>query len=241
MVSRFGGLWAFGFNGDGHVFHVYFCFLRTHTHTSIVMHHTFTRPFDLSEGNAACILPWQRDQIRRDCGGISAAVRSRPSYGDTKKLTLVGQTSLLDAEFDRAEAQARAHIASNFVKGVTCVGDHPASTKPEVAQKKAKTEADASTLSMMQQQHMQMMMLMMNQMTHQTMLQSVALAQPVVPASAEPLKVAVPIQMGYGGGTELLRPRIVRGNIRGADTEGRCRGRYGADTGAGTEGRCRGL
>ena len=111
------------------------------------MHDTFTRPFDLSEGNAACILPWQRDQIRRDCGGISAAVRSRPSYGDTKKLTLVGQTSLLDAEFDRAEAQARAHIASNFVKGVTCVGDHPASTKPEVAQKKAKTEADASTLT----------------------------------------------------------------------------------------------
>ena len=76
----------------------------------------------MEAGAKACILPWQRDEIRDTCGMISAAVRPRPSYGDSpegpiKKLTLVGPPL---SDFPKALAAATEYIKENFEKGITC-------------------------------------------------------------------------------------------------------------------------
>ena len=71
----------------------------------------------MEAGAKACILPWQRDEIRDTCGMISAAVRERPSYEGLKKLTLVGPPL---SDFPKALAAATEYIKENFEKGITC-------------------------------------------------------------------------------------------------------------------------
>ena len=88
--------------------------------------HTYLRPLDLEEGDLGCLLPWQRDDIAARCSGIRAGVRKR-RHG--KQLTLVGEEPLGEDWFQLAESNARAHVASNFAKGITSVTDHPGSTK----------------------------------------------------------------------------------------------------------------
>ena len=82
----------------------------------------YTRPFDLEEGNDACLLPCQREDIREKCGKISASVRSRSAFPDTKKLTLTGPPS---SDFVLAKALAEKAIAENFAKNIKCLKDVP--------------------------------------------------------------------------------------------------------------------
>ena len=103
--------------------------------------HTYLRPLDLEEGDLGCLLPWQRDDIAARCCGIRAGVRQR-RHGNC--LTLVGEVHLADKWFQLAESNARAHVASNFVKGITSVTDHPGSTKPEKKAKHAQHRQEAA-------------------------------------------------------------------------------------------------
>jgi hypothetical protein len=103
--------------------------------------HTYLRPLDLEEGDLGCLLPWQRDDIAARCCGIRAGVRPRR---DGNKLTLVGEVALSEEWFQLAESNARAHVASNFVKGITSVTDHPSSTKPEKKAKHAQHRQEAA-------------------------------------------------------------------------------------------------
>jgi hypothetical protein len=59
-------------------------------------------------------------------------------------LTLVGELHLADHWFQLAESNARAHVASNFAKGITSVTDHPGSTKPEKKAKHAQHRQEAA-------------------------------------------------------------------------------------------------
>ena len=52
------------------------------------------------------------------------------------QLSLTGGREVTEEVFKLAEKRARAHVASNYVKGITSVTDHSSSTKPA---KKAKT------------------------------------------------------------------------------------------------------
>ena len=90
----------------------------------------------MAEGNDACILPWQRDEIRRRCCEISASVRSRPAYADTKKLTLVGHP---DSDFELARELAQECIAENFGNSIKCVDDVPGNIR-DVPKAKAATK-----------------------------------------------------------------------------------------------------
>ena len=76
----------------------------------------------MPEGKDACLLPWQRHEIRRSCGEISASVRSRGAFADTKKLTLAGPA---DSDFVVARAMALNFIALNFRENIKCVDDVP--------------------------------------------------------------------------------------------------------------------
>lgn len=103
--------------------------------------HTYLRPLDLEEGDLGCLLPWQRDDVAARCQGIRAGVRQR-RHGNC--MTLVGEEHLADKWFQLAESNARAHVASNFVKGITSVTDHPGSTKPEKKAKHAQHRQEAA-------------------------------------------------------------------------------------------------
>jgi len=72
------------------------------------------------------------------------AVRDR---GRGMELTLVGLQDLAEEVFQQADTMAKAHIRSNFVKGITAVTDHPSSTK---AEKRKKPAEDQSELQAMQ-------------------------------------------------------------------------------------------
>ena len=76
----------------------------------------------MPEGKDACLLPWQRAEIRRSCGEISASVRSRGAFADTKKLTLAGP---VDSDFVVARAMALNFIALNFSKNIKNLDDVP--------------------------------------------------------------------------------------------------------------------
>ena len=97
----------------------------------------YTRPFDLEEGNDACLLPCQREDIREKCGKISASVRSRSAFPDTKKLTLTGPPS---SDFVLAMALAKKAIAENFAKNIKCLKDVPGFIR-DVPKAKAKRGA----------------------------------------------------------------------------------------------------
>ena len=106
--------------------------------------HIYLRPDLCEEGPLACCLPWQRDEIQAQCSGIRVAVRDR---GRGMELTLVGLQDLAEEVFQQADTMAKAHIRSNFVKGITAVTDHPSSTK---AEKRKKPAEDQSELQAMQ-------------------------------------------------------------------------------------------
>ena len=107
--------------------------------------HTYLRPVACEEGPLACCLPWQRDEISAQCSGIRVAVRDR---GKGMELTLVGLQDLAEEVFQQADTMAKAHIRSNFVKGITAVTDHPSSTKAKKRKKPA--WEDQSELQAMQ-------------------------------------------------------------------------------------------
>ena len=106
--------------------------------------HTYLRPLDLEEGESACLLPWQRKEIR-DAYAISAAVRPRGRACPQMQLSLSGGTEVTEEVFKLAEKSARAHVASNYAKGITSVTDLAISTKPA---KKAKTGHDMAMFAL---------------------------------------------------------------------------------------------
>ena len=76
----------------------------------------------MPEGNDACLLPRQRDAIRRSCGEVTASVRRR-AHQTTRMLTLVGNPLHPDSDFDLARAMAQQYIAENFSAGINNQAD----------------------------------------------------------------------------------------------------------------------
>ena len=76
----------------------------------------------MAEGDDACLLPWQREVIRRSCGEITASVRKRASQ-TTKMLTLVGNPWHQDSDFEVAREMAQQYIAENFSAGINNQAD----------------------------------------------------------------------------------------------------------------------
>lgn len=153
----------------------------------------FVRPFDLpGYGMDACILPWQRDDIRAKCGMISCAVRQRASYGMTKKLSLVGEAS---QDFIEAKRLAMEYIDMNFRNNVRAVCDTTISNKKP-------TPSHAAWYNMGRRQQQNEMLEFMQQLL---VCQNQYTMQPYADIGSEPMHVQPIMSMGYASAeTRLL-------------------------------------
>ena len=152
----------------------------------------FVRPFDLDYGMDACILPWQRDEIREKCGSISCSVRQRASYGMTKKLSIVGEAG---QDFNKAKRWAMYYIDLNFKNGVKAVCDATVSNKKP-------TPSHAVWYNMGRRQQQNETMELMAQIL---VCQNQYIMQPYADIGSEPMHVQPIMSMGYASAeTRLL-------------------------------------
>jgi len=134
-------------------------------------------PYDLEQGNEACLLPRQRDEIRNETT-ISCAVRARQCTGNTKKLSMAGPPG---ADFAKAKSMAMAFIEENHTNHIRCCADDADEDNPRAAKaaapKKVSSSKQAAQIADLEAQQaalLAMISAMHHQNTQQAMWQSAA-------------------------------------------------------------------
>ena len=118
---------------------------RNHiNHDSLLIYRfrtSINHPLSLSLDNA-CILPWQREDIKLE-SKVSAACRKRPNW-PTKQLTLAGDEDEPGIDFKLAKDMAMRVIGENFSNGISKTSDVAQEDHPHGEERQQRLQASGS-------------------------------------------------------------------------------------------------